>query len=70
MKSISGFTDLVGDQGAFAEEITDTDSVSQYTPYYDKNDKKFKFENGYFFECVTVKSTGYPIVEKTEIEEF
>jgi hypothetical protein len=68
MGAIPGFTNLNGDIKAFAEEITDTDSVLNEVPFYDKNENKFKFENGYFFECITMKSSGYLIVNPEDEE--
>lgn len=70
MGIVPGFTDLNGDLNAFAEEITDTDSVLNEVPFYDKNENKFKFENGYFFECITMKSAGYLILADPEDEEL
>jgi len=68
MGTIPGFTNLNGNIRAFAEGITDTDSVLNEVPFYDKNENKFKFENGYFFECITMKSSGYLIVDPEDEE--
>lgn len=70
MGVVPGFVDLNGDLDAFAEEITDTDSVINEVPFYDKNENKFKFGNGYFFECITMKSAGYLILVDPEDEEL
>ncbi len=72
---ISGYRDindavseslLNGEKLHYGENPTDLDAASDEIPLFDAKNNIWKMGSGLFYECITMKSSGYQI---TEIQE-